>query len=196
MAQAVRKRRKRAKNNRSIGMLLIGAGFIVFAVIAALLIANQENPPQIPVAGNSVIPASVSFPAPELELTDLAGKPVSLKDYQGTVVLVNNWATWCPPCRQEMPVLDAYHQEHASKGFSIIAVDAGEPAADVRRFAESMALSFPVWLDPDMDAIRVFGDIGLPSSYVIDREGQVVLAWSGAVSRAMLEKYVTPILEN
>lgn len=196
MAQAARKRPKRAKNNRSIGMLLIGGGLIIFAVIGVLVIANQESPPQIPAAGRSVVPASVSFPAPELELTDLAGDPVSLADYQGTVLLVNNWATWCPPCREEMPVLDAYHQEHASQGFSIIAVDAGEAAADVRRYAEAMALSFPVWLDPDMEAIRAFRNTGLPSSYVIDRQGQVVLAWSGAISREMLEKYVTPILEN
>lgn len=196
MAQATRSRRRQARKNRSMGMLLIGGGLVVFAVIAALLIANQEEPPQIPAAGGSVIPASVSFPAPELELTDLAGSPVSLADYQGTVLLVNNWATWCPPCREEMPVLDAYHQEHAGKGFSIIAVDAGEAPADVRRYAESMALSFPVWLDPDMEAIAAFRNTGLPSSYVVDREGQVVLAWSGAISREMLEKYVTPILEN
>jgi thiol-disulfide isomerase/thioredoxin len=177
-------------------MLLIGGGLIVFAAVAALLMVNQETLPQIPASSNSVVPAKVSFPAPELELTDLAGDPVSLGDYQGTVLLVNNWATWCPPCRAEMPVLDAYHQEHANQGFSIIAVDAGEAAADVRRFAESMALSFPVWLDPGMDAIRVFRNTSLPSSYVIDREGQVVLAWSGAISREMLEKYITPILEN
>lgn len=196
MAQATRSRTRQTRKNRSFGLLLIGGGLIVFAVIAALLMINQENPPQIPFAGNSVVPASVFYPAPELELTDLAGSDVALRDYLGTVVLVNNWATWCPPCREEMPVLDAYHQAHAGEGFSIIAVDAGEAAADVRRYVESMALSFPVWLDPDMDAIRLFRNTALPSSYVIDREGQVVLAWSGAISRAMLEEHVTPLLEN
>ena len=121
-------------------------------------------------------------------MKDLDGNPVALSDYRGKVVLVNNWATWCPPCREEMPVLNAYHADHADKNFSIIAVDAGEPEADVRNYAASMELSFPVWLDPDMEAVRVFRNNGLPSSYVVNQDGTVVLAWNGAITREMLDR--------
>lgn len=189
------KRRRQAQRTRYLALLLVGSGLIISALVLALIlirrdvVANESS-------GNFVVPAAVSFPAPELSLTDLDGNAVTLADYHGQVVLVNNWATWCPPCRAEMPILDAFHDEHASQGFSIIAVDAGEPAADVRRFAESNELSFPVWLDPEMSAIRAFRNDGLPSSYVVDIDGKVVLAWNGAITREMLEKYVTPLLEN
>ncbi len=179
---------------RGIGLFLIGAGLVVFAGIVALLILNQDVTAEVD--RFSVVPATVNFAAPDLVLTDLDGSPVTLADYQGMVVLLNNWATWCPPCREEMPVLMAYHEQHAAQKFSIIAVDAGEPAADVRRYAEAMQLSFPVWLDPDMDTIRQFRNDGLPSSYVINGEGRVILAWNGAITRDALEKYITPLLEN
>jgi cytochrome c biogenesis protein CcmG, thiol:disulfide interchange protein DsbE len=184
----------RSPTTRLLGLFLIGAGLVVFAGIAALFLLDRDVN-----AGDvqfSVVPAEVNFAAPDVELTDLAGNPVSLADYHGKVVLLNNWTTWCPPCREEMPVLKAYHDEHTNQNFSIIAVDAGEPAADVRRYAEAAGLSFPVWLDPDMDVIRLFRNNGLPSSYVIDENGTVVLAWNGAITRAALEKYVTPLLEN
>jgi thiol-disulfide isomerase/thioredoxin len=189
------KRRRRAQRNRYLALLLIGSGLVISALVLTLILIRRDAVAN-ETSGNFVVPATVSFPAPEISLTDLDGNAVSLADYHGQVVLVNNWATWCPPCRAEMPILDAFHDEHASQGFSIIAVDAGEPAADVRRFAESMELSFPVWLDPEMTAIRAFRNDGLPSSYVVDADGKVVLAWNGAISREMLEQYVTPLLEN
>lgn len=189
------KRGSRTHRNRYLGLLLIGAGLVISALVMALILIRQEAAANES-SRNFVVPAVVSFPAPELALTDLDGSAVSLADFHGQVVLVNNWATWCPPCRAEMPVLDAFHDEHAAQGFSVIAVDAGEPAADVRRYAESMQLSFPVWLDPEMSAIRAFRNDGLPSSYVVDASGTVVMAWNGAITREMLEKYVTPLLEN
>lgn len=190
----IAKQKRRLHAGRGLGLFLVGAGLVVFAGIAALFLINLDiNGAEAQV---SVIPAEVNFDAPDVVLTDLAGNPVSLADYRGKVVLLNNWATWCPPCREEMPILKAFHDDHASRNFSIIAVDAGEPAADVRRYVEANQLSFPVWLDPDMDAIRLFRNNGLPSSYVIDANGTVVLAWNGAVTRATLDKHVTPLLEN
>jgi thiol-disulfide isomerase/thioredoxin len=186
---------KRQGSERYLGMLMIGIGLIMFAAIAGIVLINQGSTASTPQVGG-LVPASVNFAAPELELKDLDGNPVALSDYRGKVVLINNWATWCPPCREEMPVLDAYHADHVDENFSIIAVDAGEPGADVRTYAASMELSFPVWLDPDMEAIQVFRNNGLPSSYVVNKDGMVVLAWNGAITREMLEKYVTPLLEN
>lgn len=186
---------KRRGSERYLGMMMIGIGLIMFAAIAGIILINQDTAASAPKIG-SIIPASVNFAAPKLELKDLDGNPVALSDYHGKVVLVNNWATWCPPCREEMPVLNAYHADHAHENFSIIAVDAGEPEADVRNYAASMELSFPVWLDPDMEAVRVFRNNGLPSSYVVNQDGTVVLAWNGAITRETLEKYVTPLLEN
>jgi thiol-disulfide isomerase/thioredoxin len=138
----------------------------------------------------------VNYAAPELSLQNIEGGTESLAGYLGSVVLVNNWATWCPPCKAEMPMLVEYHNEHKADGFSIIAVDAGESAEVVSGFANSYGMNFPVWLDPDGEALKAFRNGTLPNSYVIDRNGTVRYAWTGEISKAMLEKYVTPLIEE
>jgi peroxiredoxin len=143
---------------------------------------------------SSVVPLEVNFSAPELSLQNINGQSESLADYRGSVVLVNNWATWCPPCKAEMPTLAAYHNKHASEGFTVIAIEAGDPVESVSQFATDYNLKFPVWLDPDGASLRAFGNGTLPNSYVIDRSGTVRYAWTGEVSRDMLEKFVTPLL--
>lgn len=94
----------------------------------------------------------MNFPAPGMVLTDLEGRKVSLEDYRGKVVLVNNWATWCPPCREEMPALEAYFKDHRKGDFVLVGIDTGEPAAEVVEFVERYVLSFPIWLDPRNEA--------------------------------------------
>lgn len=187
----------RRKTGQIFALLLIGAGLMIFAVVAAVFLADEgvsadsENAPQ-----DLVIPASVNYHAPDLKLSDLRGSNVALTDYLGQVVLINNWATWCPPCRAEMPTLQAYYEEHKDQGFTIIAIDAGDLASDVSKFADEFGLTFPVWLDPNSDAIRAFRNNGLPSSYVLDRSGTVRLAWTGAISSNALEQYVTPLIKE
>jgi len=184
-----------AKSNtpRIAGTVLIGAGLLVLGVVALFAIPRADI---LASDALSAIPVEVDYPAPELKLNDLQGNPVSLADHLGQVVLVNNWATWCPPCKAEMPALQAYYQDHRDQGFTIIAIDAGEPKEDVEAFVKSYRLTFPFWLDPTQVATVAFRNPGLPSSYVIDREGNVRLAWTGAISHETLEKYVTPLVEE
>jgi peroxiredoxin len=141
-------------------------------------------------------PASENAPAPQLALADLRGNAVSLEDYRGRVVLVNNWATWCPPCLAEMPELQAYYSAHADQGFVLVGIEAGDPAAQVADFVRQHALTFPIWLDLQNSALAAFHNWSIPSSYVIDRDGNVRLAWAGPVDRSTLEKYLTPLLEK
>ncbi|MGQ9832618.1 MAG: TlpA family protein disulfide reductase [Candidatus Villigracilaceae bacterium] len=166
-------------------MLLLG----IYAAFA--LTGSDQSEPAQP---TGPIPVSVNYPAPDLTLDTLQGKDAALKDYLGQVVLVNLWATWCPPCKAEMPTLQAYYQAHKAQGFILIAVNAGDSASEVQMFVDKLGLTFPIWLDPNHAALRAFRTTGLPSSFVIDRDGQVRLAWSGAVERQTLEKYVTPLL--
>lgn len=183
------------KGGGFFGLALIGLGLIVLGVVAFVLMAPPESgTPQAP--RNSVIPAEVHFPAPELSLIDLDGNSVSLDGLRGNFVLVNNWATWCPPCLEEMPTLEAFYREHQGKGFTLVGIEAGQPAQQVADFVEEYGLSFPIWLDAEGEALRGFFNNALPSSYLIDPGGTVVLAWTGAISQAALEQYVTPILEE
>jgi thiol-disulfide isomerase/thioredoxin len=174
--------------------MLVGAGLLTFGIAALFLLPGllPAGSPQ-PI---SVIPVKLDFPAPDLELADFQGKPVSLAGLRGQVVLVNNWATWCPPCKAEMPTLEAYYRDHRDQNFSLVAIESGSTAQEVSAFVQSMELTFPVWLDPAGVSLERFSNFALPNSYIIDSEGSVVLGWSGAIDRKTLEKYVTPILEG
>jgi len=144
----------------------------------------------------SAIPAPVDFQAPDVQATDIEGFSVSLKDYEGKVILVNNWAIWCPPCRAEMPILQAYYENHKDQNFTIIGIEAGQKAEDVQYHIDLYGLTFPVWLDFKQASIRAFQNGSLPNSYVIDGGGQVRYTWTGAINRKTLEQYITPLLEE
>lgn len=141
------------------------------------------------------VPAQVNFPAPELTLMDIQGVSHSLVDYRGQVVLVNLWATWCEPCKKEMPALQSFYDKHKSQGFVVIAINDGDPSGDVSEFVQDYKLTFPVWLDPTYIATeQAFKTLNLPSSFVIDRDGTIQLLWVGGVSRKMLDQYVSPLI--
>lgn len=185
-------RRKRQKQNPVIP-IAIGMFFIGLAIVMLALPNSKSN------AGSGAEqfsggPLSVSFSAPDLSLENLNGKTESLADYRQKIVLVNNWAIWCPPCKEEMPILEGYYEEHANEDFMIIAVEAGDAKDVVSEFAQAYRLKFQVWLDPSNTSLKAFGNGNLPNSYVIDRQGMVLYTWTGEVNRAMLEQYVTPLL--
>lgn len=170
--------------------VVLGVLLLTFGILG-MLSPRSSNAPG---PASSVVPMAVDYAAPELSLQNIRGETEALTDYRGEVVLVNNWATWCPPCKAEMPTLADYYNAHHAEGFTIIAIEAGDPLEPVAQFVQSYQLKFPVWLDPDSAALRAFGNGNLPNSYVIDRTGTVRYAWTGEISRAMLEKYVTPLL--
>ena len=190
MTKSKKKYRRKQKKAFPIVPVAIGLFLIGFAILAVASPRAEGNAESL----NSVVPVEVNYTAPELSLQNLNGETESLADHREQVVLVNNWATWCPPCKAEMPTLVAYHNEHKVDGFSVIAVEAGEPVDVVSQFAQSFGMNFPVWLDPNGDSLRAFGNGTLPNSYVIDRTGTVRYAWTGEISKAMLEKYVTPLI--
>lgn len=192
--QALRANRKKAQTTQNLIMLSVGIGLVLIAVAVFLALPSAQA--EVQQTGPSTIPVAVNFPVPEVQLTDLDGKAVALADFKGQVILYNAWATWCPPCKEEMPTLEAYYQDHKNAGFLIVAIEDGEPASEVAAFAESYKLSFPVWPDLKYVATTAFKTNSLPTSFVIDRGGTVRLTWTGAISRAALEKYVTPIISE
>jgi peroxiredoxin len=183
---------KMGKNiNHFFILVLIGIGLIILGLVAAGVISDSSNKADI-----SVVPSEVNFPAPDLTLNNLLGMRVAISDYNQQVVLINNWATWCPPCKEEMPTLLRFYKEHNDQGFMLIGINAGDPTDEVAKFVDEYNLTFPILLDPNKKSLILFHNDNLPSSYVIDRNGDVVLAWTGPISHAMLEKYVSPLLEQ
>jgi len=183
-------------SRRSTALITLIAGLIF--ILGALLLPFLMNAQQVAIKSVAPLlpPTITTGAAPKLALNDINGNPVSLNDYLGKVVLINNWATWCPPCKIEMPELESYYNAHISDGFVVVAIESGEPPAEVKTFIKEQGLTFPVWLDPHGLSVDAFQNWNLPSSYVIDRSGILRLAWTGGVNQATLEKYVTPILEE
>jgi peroxiredoxin len=174
---------------------LIAFGFFLIGI--AILFSLPKSDRSSPLNSEfSTIPVQVNYPAPQITLNDLSSQNVSLKDYHNNIVLVNNWATWCPLCKAEMPTLQKYYQAHAKQGFVIVAIESGESMEEVADFVIQYSLTFPVWIDINGVALDAFNNWDLPSSYVIDRTGTVRLTWTGKISLEMLDKYVTPLLEE
>ncbi len=168
-----------------IGLGLTSFGAVIFPLRAASPASSRDF---------SAVPAEVNIAAPKLTLTNLEGDPVSLEDHRGSVVLVNLWATWCPPCREEMPTLQAFYEKYKPFGFVLIAIDQGETAELVRSFAAEFGLTFPLLVDEASQASRAFNTTNLPSSYVIDRSGRIRLMWIGGISEANLELSVPAVI--
>lgn len=121
--------------------------------------------------------------APPLEAQLLDGKAVSLSALRGTPVLVNVWATWCHPCQDEIPVLESLYKEYRPRGLEIVGVtidDAGS-ARDIGEFARRFGMTYPIWHDPDQRVMPAFSVIGVPTTFLISRDGRVVWRRTGEV---------------
>ena len=190
------KKNRRQKNQKTFPYVSVIAGLVFIGIAILMLTTGNSKGSADSGRQYGAVPVAVDLPAPELALENINGEADSLAGHQGQVILVNNWAIWCPPCKAEMPTLEAYFEKHADEGFTIIAVEAGEPLEAVAQFAEEYSLKFHVWLDPHGDSTRAIGNGNLPNSYVIDRTGRVRYAWTGEISRETLEKFVTPLLSE
>jgi peroxiredoxin len=118
---------------------------------------------------------------PALELEDLDGKVHRLADYKGKVVLLNFWATWCAPCREEMPSMQSLRDSLQGRPFAVLAVNVGEGARAARDFGDKMALRFTILLDRDTATTRAWSARVLPASYVIGPDGKVAYSYLGAI---------------
>jgi peroxiredoxin len=131
-------------------------------------------------------------PAPDVAYTTLQGQPATLAGLRGKVVLVNFWATSCSGCVEEMPQMKAMHQRYASKGFEVVAVAMNyDTPAYVREYAAKNQLPFQVTMDGDGHIARAFGDIQLtPSTFLIDREGNIVKRYVGVMNFAEVRQVI------
>ena len=117
--------------------------------------------------------------APELKAQDLAGAQKTLADYRGKVVLLNFWASWCPPCLREMPSMERLREKMAGRPLAIVALDSAETADEVNGFLSKMKLDFPILLDPDGNNTKRWKVFALPTSFLLDAQGRVRYVLTG-----------------
>ncbi len=176
---------KKQKRNQQI---IIGV-FVIFFV-AVLLIAGRQNEVQ------GVNIAKIGESIGDFELINLYGESVTLSDYQGKTVLINAWATWCPPCRAEMPALEAFYQQNKELGFEILAVNAGDTQPIAAEFVTANGLSFQVVLDPEVETLTNMGIQAFPTSILINEQGIVEYIHVGMFSETQLNQIITPYLKD
>jgi len=153
------------------------------------MVSDPTTEPEVLIADESQ--GEVDY-APDFTLSDLDGNSVSLSDYAGTPLLVNFWATWCPPCRSELPLIQQYQDQYAGD-FVVLAVDGAETAEDVRSFAEAQGYTMMFLLDTDYAVAELYQVRGFPTSVFIDADGAIQKVHIGELTEPMLIAYLDMI---
>ena len=177
-----------------------GKGFRIAAVVllvVAYLVIKMATVPQEP---------SIALPAPEdrqpfrvsFELPDVQGQLVRLADLRGRPVLINIWATWCSPCREEMPSMNALYKDYSAKGLAIVAIALDEGGKSVvAPFMQAHGLTFPALLDPQNMVGKQLQEPSIPTSYLLDKRGRVIVRvsgphdWNARQIRRLVEQLLT-----
>ncbi|MDH3685360.1 MAG: TlpA family protein disulfide reductase [Myxococcales bacterium] len=175
-----------------------GLALLVAAVLALAWLAGRPDAPLPPPPLGPLRAPADRPPAPDWSLPTAAGDRATLADFRGRVLILNFWATWCGPCRRELPALQALRESLAGEGLEVVAVsvDTSDPEA-VARFARERGVRFPVLHDPSEEVARRYATAAWPTTFVIDRDGRQVYGIAGAWDWAAPETQAAlrPLLE-
>ncbi|HLE13306.1 MAG TPA: redoxin domain-containing protein [Anaerolineales bacterium] len=172
--------------------LLAGTGLGVLIFFGLGFWNGQaQSEGQLPGKALTTSPA-VGALAPDFELVDLSGETVRLSDLRGKPVLLNFWATWCAPCKLEMPAIQERFEQHQAK-FSVLAIDFDEPEQDVRQFAKQLELTFNILLDPGAKVQDLYRVRGYPTTFLVDAEGVIRVHHVGLITEAQLDRYLQQV---
>jgi peroxiredoxin len=153
---------------------------------------DQAPNEPVPTFTSTNIPEApmVGYGAPDFTLTNLDGKSVHLRDFRGRVVVINFWATWCEPCRTEMPLLQSAYRVNQPLGLEILAVNFDEPRSEVQEFRDQMFLGFTMLLDPGGVIQRLYRVSGYPTTFFLDREGVIRAQHVGDLNESQLDEHL------
>jgi peroxiredoxin len=153
--------------SRPAVLIVFAMGFLAWGRASASS-QTQVNYKAVPI----LQPMKDSAPTPDFNLITPEGKKISLKDFRGKVVLLNFWASWCVPCREEMPAMEKLYQEYRQKNFTVLAVAVKDRKQDTIDFVKELKLTYPIALDPDAKVGQTYGAWGLPATYLIGPKGE------------------------
>jgi peroxiredoxin len=166
---------------------------VILLIVGLAWIWINRLPPGVTAGAGALPPApAVGHPAPDFTLTTAAGEMFKLSDLRGTPVVLNFWATWCPPCRAELPELQSA-SERLTGQVAIVGVNQAEAPAEVQAFADQLGLNFSIPLDENGDASRLYRVRSLPTTFFIDRSGVIRQMQIGPVTEATLAQLLRTI---
>lgn len=166
----------------------IFAAAILFALTMVVVVQAMEKDTP---ATNEPPGIDVGFKAVDFELETIDGKKVKLSDYKGQKVMLNFWATWCPPCKAEMPDMEALHKEKGEE-IKIVSVNI-DPDNDVAGFVDEYGLTFPILLDKKEDVMKQYQIISIPTTFFIDENGVIKQKIIGAIPLDNMKKYIADL---
>ena len=178
--------KKEPSSNRKwvIGVaVLLG---LSLAVAGGVALVGRNEDEQGSDTGMQVAPVKGAL-APDFTLVNLEGENVSLSDFHGQPVLINLWATWCGPCRIEMPAIQSRFERYQDDGFVVLAVNFDEPRGDVQAFGDEFGLTFQMLLDPGAAVQKLYRTRSYPSSFFVDREGVIQVQHIGVMTEGNLD---------
>ncbi len=176
-----RKRNRLDFKKKALIFLIVMLGLLVVQACASSPQAVPDGQQEATVGIN------VGQIAPGFTLFDLDGNEISLSDFRGKTVFINFWATWCPPCRAEMPEIEAVHQEYKDKGVVVIGVDIVEPESTVRQYIKRGGFTWTIVLDSTGEVASDYQIAAIPTSFFIDREGIIRAVNIGAMTKKAME---------
>jgi cytochrome c biogenesis protein CcmG, thiol:disulfide interchange protein DsbE len=178
---------------RVLSPLPIAVLCAVVALIALLAYGLVQNEPDRQV--EEALARGESEPAPDLDLPTLDGDGRgSLADYRGKVVVLNFWASWCPPCREESPLLERWHRRMVKRDGTVLGVDVLDVTSDAQDFIAKYKLTYPMLKDRDGNSLESYGVVQYPETFVIDRRGRIAAVRRGPVDEEFMTAEVAPLL--
>jgi cytochrome c biogenesis protein CcmG/thiol:disulfide interchange protein DsbE len=172
-----------------IAVVLIGVGALIGLLVYGVKATGRGQTLDDAIAhGRRPVAPAVSLPRLE------GGAKAALADYRGTVVVLNYWASWCTPCRQESPLLERWQRRLAKRGGTVVGIDSLDVTADARAFVREFGLTYPMLRDRDGETQRRFGVSGYPETLIVDRDGRIAALQRGPVDDAFLRRSVLPLL--
>ena len=172
--------------------------WMFFGLAGALAVAGCRMPqPTVPLSGTSVTqarPSRVAKLAPDFTFTTLAGKAITLSELRGRPVVINFWASWCPPCRRELPALEKVYRQYSAQGLQLLGVAVGDEEPAVRRLVQEMRLSYPIGLSDE--AGSNYAVSAIPHTFFLDRQGKIVAQRVGGLSEGEFRRQVEALLKK
>jgi len=180
-------RRSSTQRRSYLNVLGAGSGIGLFVLLGLFLILNLAQQPGILRPGDVI---------PDFSMESARGENVQLSDLAGRVTILNFWATWCPPCRREMPLLDAVQKEYADRGLVIVGINLSDPRKRVLDYINRVSVDYSIWVDSvkvsskttsSRELFQRFGGVGLPTTIFVDRKGVISDIYVGELNRAKLQ---------
>jgi len=187
-------RAPKEKRRTYINSMIGGFSLSIILFAGLLLTMNRFVAAEIFTPGDTI---------PNYQATALAGAPAYFSDYKGQALVINFWATWCPPCRREMPLLESSYQTYKDQNVTFIGISVDESPDRVQKYVDSAGISYPIWgntiIHPDTGATntamsRLFGVVGFPTTFFVDPDGVIQSSYVGELNQAILDKRISTLI--